>query len=218
MTGIAAFEAALAARGLELAGHLPAIDSDALPDSCQSIALIAPNEPGFWKVARTSRELADGDPDPLDRLSKRLIRPIAEAFGGTAIFPSDGPPYAPFVNWALRSGQAWSAPMGMLVGQNAGLWVSFRGAVALPWAAEPPERRASPCIDCVPQPCLNTCPVDAWSAETGYDLGACHGFLDTKAGQDCMTNGCAARRACPLSQRVPRLPEQSEFHMRAFHP
>jgi hypothetical protein len=218
VTGIAAFETALAAQGLGLAGHLPVIDSDPVPEGCHSIALISPDEPGFWQVARSAPELSDGAPDPLDRLSKRLIRPIADAFGGTAIFPSDGPPYAPFVGWALRSQKAWSAPMGMLVGKHAGLWVSFRGAVALPWSVSPPVERPSPCSKCPPQPCLSTCPVDAWSAETGYDLDACHAFLDTEAGEDCMINGCAARRACPISQRVTRLPEQSEFHMRAFHP
>jgi len=59
----------------------------------------------------------------------------------------------------------------------------------------------------------------AWYAftEAGYDVPACHAFLDTSAGQDCLTTGCAVRRACPVSQSYGRVPEQSAYHMRQFH-
>jgi hypothetical protein len=33
-----------------------------------------------------------------------------------------------------------------------------------------------------------------------------------------MTQGCAARRAGAVSRRYGRLPEQSAYHMRLFHP
>ena len=81
-----------------------------------------------------------------------------------------------------------------------------------------PPLPAKPCDTCAAKPCLTACPVNALSAETGYDLAACHSFLDTEAGQDCMSRGCKARRACPVSQSYARLPEQSAFHMRSFHP
>ncbi|MBL4766963.1 MAG: ferredoxin, partial [Rhodobacteraceae bacterium] len=73
------------------------------------------------------------------------------------------------------------------------------------------------CQSCHLHPCTTACPVDALSATHSYDIDACHAYLNTEAGQDCMTNGCAARRACPVSQRAGRVPEQSNLHMKAFH-
>ncbi|WP_193139679.1 MULTISPECIES: ferredoxin [unclassified Meridianimarinicoccus] len=218
MTGPAAFQRALADCQLLQAAHVPLEASDGMPPDFTSIALVAPQEPGFWTLAQTAPEMRDGLSDPLDRLSRRLVTPVAASVGGMALFPSDGPPYPPFVSWALRSARIWAAPMGLLVSRTAGLWVSFRAAVALPWAAPAQPAAASPCDTCAARPCLSACPVSAFSADRGYDLAACHGFLDRAAGQDCMTRGCAARRACPLGAASGRHPDQSAFHMRAFHP
>jgi hypothetical protein len=80
-----------------------------------------------------------------------------------------------------------------------------------------PETGESPCATCPDQPCRSACPVAALSPER-YDTATCHGFLETAPGKDCMTQGCAARRACPVSASYGRLPEQSHFHMKAFHP
>jgi hypothetical protein len=76
--------------------------------------------------------------------------------------------------------------------------------------------RQSPCLSCAGQPCRTACPASALT-EGGYDLPACHGFLDTADGVDCLSFGCAVRRACPLSRAYGRLPEQSAYHMRLFH-
>jgi len=43
----------------------------------------------------------------------------------------------------------------------------------------------------------------------------CKTYLATDAGKSCMTNGCAARRACPVGAKR-RLPAQAAFHMEAF--
>ena len=99
---------------------------------------------------------------------------------------------------------------------RAGLFVSYRGAIALKVRIDLPERPANPCETCAETPCLTACPVDALSAEQGYDVAACHGYLDTAP--DCMSRGCAARRACPVSQTYARQSAQSAFHMAAFHP
>lgn len=93
--------------------------------------------------------------------------------------------------------------------------VSFRGALALKEAVEVPPAAPRPCDACA-APCLTTCPVGALTG-AGYDLPACHAFLDQPEGRDCMTGGCLVRRACPLSQSYARLPEQSGYHMRQFH-
>ena len=146
-------------------------------------------------------------------------KPIAGSCGGTALFPSDGPPYPPFQRWAQATGRIWQSPAGLLVHAEAGLWVSFRGALALPFdLALPPAAR--PCDSCAGKPCLNACPVGALGAQAGglYDVPRCHDYLARPEGQgSCMARGCGVRRACPLSQSHARLEDQSAYHMRQFH-
>ena len=107
----------------------------------------------------------------------------------------------------------------MLVHDTVGMMISYRGALLLPDPIPCPEPpRISPCDSCAGKPCTTACPVGALAADHAYDLDACHGFLDTGPGADCMSRGCAVRRACPRSAGAGRLPEQSAHHMRAFHP
>jgi epoxyqueuosine reductase len=204
------YAAAAADRHLELIGAAPDGETGG------SVLLLGPREPEFWPAFTASPEFADGAPDPLDRWSKRVIGDLAAAWGGTAVFPSDGPPYPPFITWALATGRVWTSPVGLLVHDRLGLWLSFRGAVRLPDAiASPPGR--SPCTSCDGQPCRSACPVGALTPG-GYDVAACHGFLDTEPGQRCMAAGCGARRACPVGRAWGRTEAQSHFHMKAFHP
>ncbi len=175
----------------------------------------------FWDVLHIAPEGQDGAPDPVDRYSLRVITALADRFGATADFPFGGPPYAPFIAWALESGRAWSSPTGMLVHDTTGLMISYRGALSWPdrphTAPDTQEERPSPCPTCA-QPCVTACPVGALSAVHSYDVAACHAYLDTDAGAACLSQGCAVRRACPISARFGRDPAQSEHHMRAFHP
>jgi len=208
---------ALKQQHLQVIGIVAANTEDPVPPNTNSILLLGPNEPGYWQYFRAQPEYSDHRPDPMDRWSARVISTLASQFCGTAIFPFQGPPYAPFLDWALRSGRAWTSPVGMLVHDTAGLFVSFRGAICLPNKPEPQATANSPCETCDGRFCLTACPVNALTAE-GYDLDACHGYLDRNSGTDCMHSGCAARRACPLSQTYGRLPAQSAHHMKAFHP
>ncbi|MDP5305943.1 ferredoxin [Paracoccus spongiarum] len=190
-------------------------------DGADAIVLLSPDGPALWRIFSAAPEFADGAADPLDRWSRRIVLPWAAALGGQALFPSDGPPHPPFVAWALASGRCWSSPVGMLVHDRLGLFVSFRAALRLPGRA--PEEVAAatgpcqtaPCQTCT-RPCLAACPVDAF--RTGYDTGRCHDWLSRPQGVDCMNSGCRVRRACPLSKGCGRLPEQSAWHMRQFHP
>lgn len=186
-------------------------------DEGSTILLLGPYEPGFWPHVSASAEFADGQADPMDRWSKRVIHTLAESFGATAIYPSDGPPYPPFISWALASGRAWHAPVGMLVQETAGLFVSYRGALRL----EKPlvelgstSLPKAPCETCH-KPCQYACPVDALGVSS-YDVQACKDHITGPDSKSCKTLGCAARRACPISQTYPRMAEQSAFHMRAF--
>lgn len=198
--------------GLLVAGLATLLPGDGLPSRFRTVALLAPEEPGFWALFQASPEARDGRPDPLDRWSRRVIGRMACDLGTKAVFPFGGPPWRPFTAWARRSGRAWPSPVGLLVHDGAGLWISYRGGVLL--AEEAPAAQAMrPCDACSDAPCLTACPVGALGA-AGYDVAACHAFLDT--GPDCL-QGCHVRRACPVGAER-RAPEQSEFHMRAFHP
>jgi epoxyqueuosine reductase len=174
--------------------------------------------PAFWPMFSASPECQDGLPDPVDRWSLRVVGGLATHLGAKAIYPFGGPPYEPFIRWAQASGRAFQSPVGMLVHDAVGMMVSYRGALQFdkPFAAASPFA-PSPCQTCATQPCTTACPVGALSATHNYDVDACHAYLDTEAGQDCMNNGCAARRACPVSQLAGRTPEQSNLHMKAFH-
>ncbi len=201
--------------GLFLAGTAPVLPEDGLPDRFRSVALLAPDEPAFWPLFSASPELRDGAPDPLDRWSRRIMGRLACALGTKAVFPFGGPPWRPFTGWARRSGRAWPSPVGLLVHERAGLWISYRGGVLL--EEEGPVGTAPrPCDTCAEKPCLTACPVSALTADR-YDLSACHAALDTPEGQVCLQGGCLVRRACPVGAGR-RDPEQSAFHMKAFHP
>ena len=175
--------------------------------------------PAFWPQHCASAEATDGQADPIDRWSTRVVDDLAARFGASALFPFGGPPYAPFIDWALKSGRAFVSPVGMMVHDKAGLMISYRGALHFPDEIDlPPPDTASPCLTCAARPCTNACPVLALQADAAYDLAKCHAFLDTRAGADCLANGCAVRVACPISAGAGRTPAQSAQHMKAFHP
>lgn len=187
-----------------------------LPENTQTLALIGPDEPAFWPVFQASKEKMDGKADPMDRWSKRIITPWAKTMGATAFYPSDGPPYPPFISWALKSGAIRQSPVGLLIHAQAGLFVSFRAALALPFECPDVGPSVSPCESCSDKPCVTACPVDALGGDT-YNVPACHAYLGSDAGIDCLTRGCRARRACPISHAYGRVEAQSAFHMKAFY-
>lgn len=207
-----ALAAQLEPAGLALLATAPAAPGDALPAGTRSIALLGPDGPAFWPVFTASPEYADGAPDPLDRWSTRVIGGIAERLGVPALFPFGGPPWHPFMTWALRSGRFFAAPVPLLVHDTHGLMASFRGALALP---EPctPSLQPSPCESCAGQPCRTACPVAALVPD-GYDVPACRTHVTAPEGTACR-DGCLVRRACPVGRGLRPVP-QSAFHMRAF--
>ncbi|MGR3313773.1 hypothetical protein [Roseovarius indicus] len=187
---------------------------DDLPEGVATLVLLGPLEPGFWPAFTASPEYRDDTPHPLDRWSLRVITGMAERLGATPFFPFGGPPYQPFIAWAKASGRAHSSPVGLLVHDTAGLMISYRGALGFAERIEAPAPPPNPCETCQTRPCLTACPVDAF-ASGSYDVAACKTDLE-RPGNDCMTRGCAVRRACPVSRDYGRLEAQSSFHMRAF--
>ena len=205
----AALITALSAECLFIAGTLPS------PTGTRF--MVAPMGAAFWPHFTQSPEWTDGQPDPMDRWSLRVLTDIAHHFDGTAILPSDGPPFAPIFDWALQSGGFWQSPIQMLVHAKMGLWASIRGVLDLPLPAPQAPAPTNPCTECA-APCQSACPVNALSPDRPYNLQACHDFLNRPEGKDCLLHGCLARRACPAGLAYGRLAEQSEYHMRQFHP
>lgn len=189
-------------------------EQDGFDGHFNSIALLSPDPRTFWTAFTTSTEAQDGHSDPIDRWSRNRVTKIAAQVGGLAAFPFDGPPYLPFSAWARRAGTAWQSPSGLLVHAIHGLWISFRGAVALPSLADHPAAKGSPCETC-PRPCLSACPVGAFTPD-GFNYEACLGHVRSEAGRDCIDLGCRARRACPVGQEMAPPNAQLRDHMTAF--
>lgn len=211
----AELQALLAPHCLEVMGGFAVGEDDPhLPQGIRSLVMVGPRQPGFWPHLTASPEWQDGQKHPVDRWSRRIIGRLACDLGGKAYFPFGGPPYHPFYQWALRTGRCWDSPVHLLVHEAQGLWVSYRGALAL-------KQQVSfsvgekPCDSCVEKPCLTACPAGALTG-AGYDVPRCHDWLDG-AGQDCLSGGCLVRRACPVSKGHARMAEQSAYHMEQFH-
>ena len=155
--------------------------------------------------------------DPLDDWTRATLTPIAASFGASFVHPSDEP-FQPFQRWAQRADDVWQSPIGLLIHGEFGLWHAYRGAFLFPESVSglPAVGVAvSPCLSCIDQPCLSTCPVDAFSPG-GYDSDTCSAHVRSGADPDCLHDGCAARRACPVGVDLVYGAEQMEFHMRAF--
>ena len=187
------------------------------PDGGQKTrVLLGPDEPGgFWDVFQASPEALDRAPDPMNRWSERVINDLATKLDAVAEYPFSGPPWQPFHEWALETGRCHNSPVGLLVHDRAGLWVSFRGALLMSGQIDLPQSPPNPCDSCLGRPCLTACPIGALG-NGGYDVPSCKSYLKTKAGSDCMAAGCQVRAACPVSRKWGRMTEQSNYHMKAF--
>jgi hypothetical protein len=170
-----------------------------------------------WPAFAASPEAVDGKPDPLDRWSSRVVTAVASSLGATPLFPYGGPPFLPFQRWAQKAEAVYPSPLGILIHPDWGLWHAYRGALAFASRIDlpPPDLRPSPCDSCVGKPCLTACPVGAFTS-AGFGVSACVTHISIPAGAECMGSGCLARRACPVGPESRHVPEQAQFHQRAF--
>lgn len=200
---------------LQIMGGFCPHSDDPLPADTRFVLMLGPLAPSFWRFVTTSKEFLDGKKDPLDRWSQRVIGQIATETASTPLFPFGGPPYLPFQDWAIRSGRCWVSPVGLLVHDTAGLLVSFRGALAMTQSFDlPPGASQSPCENCRDRPCENHCPIHALD-DKHYDHRACLSYLTNPLGIDCLSKGCAVRRACPINGSTMQPPSQARFHQEA---
>ena len=196
-----------------LGGFHPKPEDDAPPNS-KTLILLGPFEPKFWSEFKNSLEYQNKIKNPLDTWSERVISAIAKKLEAEPIFPFGTPPFKPFYKWALLTKRAHESPISLLVHDEAGLFVSYRGALSFDFKVTLPPVAANPCIGCS-APCLTICPVQAFNKKS-YDASGCITHIKTTDTKQCISKGCAARRICPISKNFGRLPEQSAFHMKAF--
>ena len=183
----------------------------------KAVILVGNTGSSYWPVFSQSSEYLDGEPDPLDRWSRRVAAAIVERHPLQVIFPFEGPPYYPFLQWAQRAEALAQSPLGLMIHPKYGLWHSYRFALLTDTEGEASKVAAveSPCLSCVSQPCLNTCPVDAFDAN-GYAVDRCAEYLKRTPQADCHSSGCMARYACPVAREYRYTPQQNQFHLSAF--
>lgn len=213
---------AIETAGLAVRGAFHPTPADGVPEvrpgqATVTLVLVGMSGRAQWPAFRGSPESADGQPNPLDRWSHRLLEDLADAFDAFPLEPFGGPPWWPFQRWAVRAESLHVSPLGLLIHAEHGLWHSYRGALAFAEALDLPARQdsASPCDTCATRPCLHACPVSA-HASGGFAPASCANYLRTPAGEDCLTGACAARRACPIGQHHLQGPDQARFHLSAF--
>lgn len=206
-------ETTLNSEALSVLGGFVPNAADSTPEGCKGLLLVGP-APGFWNWFQKSPEYLDGKPHPLDRWSRRVLNAMGKSLSAEALFPFGGPPYAPFISWALKSERCFSSPVGLLVHADHGLMVSYRGALAFDEPVELPQPAENPCETCEDQPCASACPVGMLTPSE-YDTAGCRSYLRGPEGENCYNNGCLVRRACP-KVGAQRPEAQSGFHMSAF--
>lgn len=212
-------ESELAVYGLKLRG-IVALSSDEITQygfsTETTVALVGNVGSSYWRVFTQSEEYADGEADPLDRWSLRVADEVAQKINARPVFPFQGPPYLPFQQWAKRAEALQQSPIGLMIHPQFGLWHSYRFALLVSDSIENTQStQQSPCLNCVDQPCLNTCPVNALTIN-GYDVDSCVQYLKQTASADCFRHGCMARFKCPAGREYRYEDAQSRFHLQAF--
>lgn len=209
----------LAESGLLARGGFLAREEDHAPNlrdgrRTRVVVMVGNAGSAMWEAFRRDAPLG---PDPLDRWSRAVLERVAARHDADIVMPSDGPPFAPFQQWAMRAEPVFPSPLGLLIDPRWGLWHGYRGALLFARNLEVPKRetRVSPCEDCSERPCLSACPVNAFHPDV-YRVQDCADHLKSMAGKECMETGCQARHACPVGQAAYPGAEQAEFHMRAF--
>ena len=194
----------------------PAAELSGLPfdiSGPRSLLLIGNAGGAMWQ--RFNAEAAEFD-HSLDKWCHEKISRIADQCDARALFPYDRP-HMPFQRWAVQTGAFFTSPLGLTVHREYGLWHAFRGALLfnreVQWPTVPEQN--SPCQTCEDRPCMSACPVGAFSPDS-YDVPACVGHLTTTDSKNCSSQGCAARRACPVGSSYQYSTNQATFHMGAF--
>ena len=209
----------LQTHGLYLRGstalHQQEIEDYAFAGDEPVVTLVGNIGSSYWPHFSRSVEYRDGRENPLDRWSRRVADEICRDLPLRPLFPFAGPPYYPFLQWAERAEALSQSPLGLMIHADFGLWHSYRFALLGAQQVSPPVPAPSPCLTCAGQPCLHSCPVNAFD-HSGYAVDACASFLKHSPQAECHSHGCMARYNCPVAREHRYEDEQSQFHLRAF--
>lgn len=216
----------VSAQGLQVLSAFHVTPTDQVPplangEPVGTLLLVGNAGSAMWRAFSHSAEYSDGQADALDRWSVRLGQCLARKFGGEALFPFGGPPFHPFLSWARRGDGSQASPLGLSLHPRYGLWHAYRFGLCLPERLEglpelpKPSELSDICRRCTGKPCLDACPVEAFTG-TEYRHTRCASFLSQTPEHDCNHQGCRARRACPMGQGYQYQPDQAQFHMRVF--
>jgi ferredoxin len=210
-----------AATGVACRGGFHPTPEDGVPavtagEPARTVVLLGFTGGRQWRHFTLSPEYRDGEPQPLDRWSRRIIGALARRFGARELYPDTGPPWWPFQRWARRAEALHVSPLGILIHPEFGLWHAYRGALvfAQPFAVPQMPAWPHPCERCAGKPCLSSCPVEA-IAPARFERALCMRHVASPAGGECRSRGCLARRSCPVGAAHRYGPEQAAFHMRA---
>ncbi|MGB3391321.1 MAG: hypothetical protein WBA88_25445 [Pseudaminobacter sp.] len=213
---------ALAAHGLILRGGF-VFSSDENAPPCpsgapaRSVLLVGQAGAAPWPHFRKwLRVQPDGIANPLDTWARKVIGAVAEQVGAHAVSPSDKP-WLPFQQWAMRAEGLKPSPLGILIHPKYGLWHAYRGALLFEREIEvqQPRNPIHLCDLCVGKPCLNSCPVEAYSL-SGFAYESCLSHVRGPAGAQCREEGCLARNACPYGTEYRYPADEQAFHMASF--
>lgn len=186
---------------------------DGAPDGVRGLILVGTLGGGFWEIFKRQ---AWSEPNPLDGWTRRVVDPLAREVGAVALYPFDGPPWLPFQRWAMKAEGLCPSPIGPLIHPEYGPWHGYRAALGF---KDPLDRPSMPtardiCAACPDKPCLKGCKAGVFE-HGGYDVPRCLAYLKC-GGNDCLSSGCQARRACPVGASHAYGAEQGGFHSRAF--
>ena len=200
-------------------GSFTPVPEDGINEPAGIVVLIGSAGPAMWGAFAASVSEADRNdaPDPLDGWTRDVVTKAARRLGARALFPFEGPPFHPFMRWAMRAEALAQSPIGPLIHHRYGLWQAYRAALVFAEAIDPPvaSPAPSPCMQCSDKPCTTGCPVNAIRTN-GYDIRRCIDHVRSASGAACRTLGCRARRMCPVGVDYGHEPEQAAFHMGKF--
>lgn len=191
----------------------PARPEDGVPHEGKFAILIGNAGPAMFRRFQAERR---PDRETLDDWCRRAVGQLARVLDARAVFPFDKP-YLPFLTWARRGGAGHVSPLGLNIHPVFGLWHAYRAALWFPVELDLPVPRpgSHPCETCAGKPCLTACPVSAFNSAT-YEIDRCVDHISGPKGGNCMSEGCLARRACPVGRTFTYHPAQAQFHMQAF--
>lgn len=179
----------------------------------------------MWDIFIQSPEYKDGMKDPLNRWTRRKLVALADELEARVVFPFDKP-YWPFQKLAQVAAGTLPSKLGILIHPKYGLWHAFRGLLIFDSAHDflSPIRGLGnniqpaqhPCDVCVEKPCLQACPVGAFTGEQLL-IESCFVHLDSAEEPRCIEKGCQARSACPVGAEYKYSKEQIMHHMSYYH-